>query len=294
MHFGYTSMNSASGMHPAQLARELEARGFESMWVPEHAHIPTSRRTPHPSGDTLPEGYLHMMNPFVSLAAASSVTERLLLGTAVSLILQHDVIDLAVEASTLDALSGGRFVLGVGVGWNAEELADHRPELPFKLRYSALKERVAALRAMWTDSETGFEGRWDRVSPSWVYPKPTRGTVPVALGNWGPLGIRHAAEYADEWMPIDAWLAGEDGKPDVAAGVALFRRLVAEFGRDPDTVPISLVMFSRPTASRIERYAALGIERVACTAPSAGLVDADFIARDLDAITPLVEQYRTA
>ncbi|MEZ5234192.1 MAG: TIGR03619 family F420-dependent LLM class oxidoreductase [Acidimicrobiales bacterium] len=293
MRFGYTSMNSASGIHPAVLAKELEARGFESMWVPEHAHIPTARTSTHPSGDTLPEGYLHMMNPFVSLAAAAAVTERLVVGTAVSLILQHDAIDLAVEAATLDVLSNGRFVLGVGVGWNAEELADHRPELPFKLRYSALKERVAALRAMWTDSEAGFEGRWDRMSPSWVYPKPTRGTVPIALGNWGPLGIRHAAEYADHWMPIDAWLAGEDGKPDVAAGVELFRRLVAECGRDPDTVPISLVMFSRPTAKRIERYAALGIERVACTAPSAGLIDTEFTLRDLDAITPLVEQYRT-
>ena len=194
MRIGYTSMNAASGMHPTLLASELEQRGFESMWVPEHAHIPTSRQTPHPSAEVLPEGYLHMMNPFVSLAAASSVTETLVFGTAVSLILQHDVIDLATEAASLDALSAGRFVLGVGVGWNVEELADHRPELPFRLRYGALKERVAALRTMWQNSEAGFQGRWDNVSPSWVFPKPVHGTVPIVLGNWGPVGIRHAAE----------------------------------------------------------------------------------------------------
>jgi probable F420-dependent oxidoreductase len=291
VRFGYTSMNAASGLHPAPLARELEARGFESMWLPEHAHIPTSRTSVHPSGEALPEGYLHMMSPFVSLAAASAVTERLVLGTAVSLVLEKNLIDLACEVATLDVVSGGRVVLGVGVGWNAEELADHRPELPFRLRYSALRERVAALRALWTDSEAGFSGRWDNVSPSWLYPKPVRGTVPIASGNWGPLGIRHAAEYADEWMPIDAWLAGDDGRPDVAGGIELFRRLVAECGRDPDTVPVSLVMFSRPTPARIERYAALGVQRLVLTAPSAGLVDADFVRRDLDEVTPLVQQY---
>ena len=110
MHFGYMSMNTAAGPAPARLARELEERGFESWWVPEHAHIPTSRSTPHPSTNPLPSGYLHMMNPFVSLAAASAVTERLVLGTAVSLILQHDVIDLATEVATLDVISGGRFM----------------------------------------------------------------------------------------------------------------------------------------------------------------------------------------
>ncbi len=284
-------MNSAQGLHPAPLARELEARGFESMWLPEHSHIPTSRLSPHPASDPLPEGYLHMMNPFVSLAAASAVTQRLVLGTAVSLILEKNLIDLAVEVATLDAISAGRVVLGVGVGWNAEELADHRPELPFRQRYSAMRERVAALRQLWSASEAGFDGRWDRFSPSWVYPKPMRGKVTIALGNWGPLGIRHAAEYADEWMPVDHWLAGEDGRPDVAAGIELFRRLVAENGRDPDQVPVSLLMFSRPSPSRIERYAALGVKRLVLTLPSAELVDADFTLRDLDVITPLVQQY---
>jgi probable F420-dependent oxidoreductase len=298
MDFGYMTMNSAAGLHPAPLARELEERGFESMWVPEHTHIPTSRRSPHPSEDPLPEGYKHMMNPFVSLAAAGAVTERLVLGTAVSLILQHDMIDLATETATLDVLTGGRFILGVGVGWNAEELADHRPELPFRQRYRAMAERVAALRALWADGPdggdggVGFEGTWDRCSPSWVEPKPTGGRVPIALGNWGPVGMGHAADYADHWMPIDHYLTDDEGRRDVGAGVERFRRLVAERGRDADEVGVSLLLFGRPTPARIERYAALGIERVVVSVPSADVVDADFVRRDLDAVTPLVAEYR--
>ena len=159
------------------------------MWVPEHAHIPTSRQTPHPSAATLPEGYLHMMNPFVSLAAAAAVTERLMLGTAVSLILQHDVVDLATETASLDVISGGRLLLGVGVGWNVEELADHRPELPFR---QALRRHA---RNGWPrcgpcgrTARPASDGKWDKVSPSWVFPKPVHGTVPIVLGNWGPIG----------------------------------------------------------------------------------------------------------
>lgn len=285
------TMNSAKGLHPAPLARELEERGFESMWVPEHAHIPTSRLSPHPSEDPLPQGYLHMMNPFVSLAAASSVTEHIKLGTAVSLILQHDVVDLAVETATLDVISGGRLLLGAGVGWNAEELADHRPELPFKKRYGAMRERVAALRTLWGDSEAGVSGTWDNVSPSWCNPKPVNGTVPIVLGNWGPLGIRHAAEYADEWMPIDWYLTDADGNRDVGAGIDTFRRLVAEGGRDPDDVPVSLLLFSKAKPARIERYAELGVHRIVVSVPSSGVVDADFVRRDLDEITPVLQPY---
>jgi probable F420-dependent oxidoreductase len=284
-------MNSAAGLHPAALARELEERSFESMWVPEHGHIPTSRLSPHPSEDPLPEGYLHMMHPFVSLAAAAAVTQRLVLGTAVSLALQHDVVDLASATATLDVLSGGRLVLGVGVGWNEEELADHRPDLPFKRRYGALRERVSALRTLWADSEAGFAGTWDKVSPSWLYPKPVRGRIPIALGNWGPLGIRHAAQYADEWMPIDVYLTDEQGNRDVGGGIELFRRLVAEHGRDPDDVPISLLLFSRARPDRIERYAELGVGRIVVSVPSNSVVDADFVRRDLDAITPVLQPY---
>ena len=291
MRFGYITMNSASGIHPAPLAKELEARGFESMWVPEHSHIPTSRRSPFVGGGELPSGYLHMMSPFVSLAAASAVTERLMLGTAVALLLEHDLVDLATQTATLDVISGGRLLLGIGVGWNEEELATHRPDLPFRSRYSAARERIAALRTLWRDEVPTVQGRWEKVEPSWVYPKPVKGTIPIVSGSWGPLALRQAAEYADHWMPVDRLLVGEDGRPDVAGGVEQFRRLVAEAGRDPDTVPVSLVLFSRPTPARIERYSALGIARMVVSAPTGEVVDADFTRRDLDSVTDVVERY---
>ena len=164
MRFGYVSMNSASGMQPAPLARELEARGFESFWVPEHSHIPVSRASPFPSGGELPTGYLHMMSPFVALAAAGAVTERLLLGTAVCLVLQHDLIDLALQTATLDVISGGRLRLGIGVGWNAEELANHRPELRFAKRsyvycgIEVFRVRDGRIVEIWNSRETG--GHW--------------------------------------------------------------------------------------------------------------------------------------
>src|ERR1044071_7590465 len=143
-------------MTPTELATALEERGFDSMWVPEHSHIPLSRESPYPSGGELPSGYFHMMSPLVALAAASAVTERLLLGTAVCLLLEHDLLDLATQASTLDRVSDGRLLLGVGVGWNAEELANHRPDLPFRQRYRAMKERVEALRTLWRDDEASY------------------------------------------------------------------------------------------------------------------------------------------
>ena len=292
MRFGYISMNSASGIRPDVIARALEERGFDSLWLPEHSHIPTSRDSPYPAGGELPAGYLHMMAPFVSLTAAAMVTNHLTLATGVCLLLEHDLLDLACTAATLDVLSGGRLLLGVGVGWNREELANHRPDLPFGKRYGAMRERVAALRKIWGEDEPAFSGTWDHFSASWVYPKPLRGRVPIALGNSGPLGIRHAAEYADQWCPIDTMLAGHDGRPDVVGGVGRFRALVAEMGRDPDRVPISLFMFSRPTPARLERYAPLGLERLVLSAPNAELRDESSTLRHLDELAPIVAEWR--
>lgn len=292
MRFGYVSMNSASGVRPDVVARELEERGFDSLWVPEHSHIPTSRDSPFPNGGELPSGYLHMMSPLVSLTAAAMATTELVLGTGVCLLLEHDLLGLACQTATLDVLSGGRLLLGVGVGWNREELANHRPDLPFGKRYAAMRERVAALRALWAEEEPSLEGQWHRFSASWSYPKPTRGYVPIALGNSQPLGIRHAARYADHWSPIDAHLVNEAGEPDVVGAVAWFRRLVAEHGRDPDTVPITLWMFRRPEDRRLERYEPLGLERLVLSGPSAALEDEAATLRTLDQLTPVVDAWR--
>jgi probable F420-dependent oxidoreductase len=211
MDFGYLTGNHAEGILPGDLARELEDRGYASIWVPEHSHIPTSRRSPYPNGGQLPGTYFHMMDPMTSLVAAAATTTTLKLCTGICLVLEHDVLDLACTVATTDVLSQGRVVLGIGCGWNEEELENHRPDLEFRHRYSAMRERVDALRTAWRDETASYDGRWDRYTESWVYPKPVSGTVPIALGNAGPLGIKHAAEYADEWCPIDVGVMNVDG-----------------------------------------------------------------------------------
>jgi probable F420-dependent oxidoreductase len=288
MRFGYLALNDAGGIRPDRLAAELEGRGFESVWMPEHSHIPTSRRTAYPGGGELPEGYWTMMDPLVSLAVAAGATTSLRLCTGICLVLEHDLLDLACATATLDVLSGGRLTLGVGVGWNEEELANHRPDLPFGQRYRAMRERVAALRTAWTEDRPSFAGTWDRFEESWVYPKPAQGRIPVALGNAGPVGIDHAAEYADEWCPIDASLLNTGGRPDVAGGIAMFRDKAAAHGRDPDAIPITLFAFGRMSPPRVATYAELGVSRIVLAPPSMHPHTADETLRHLDAAAGLV------
>jgi probable F420-dependent oxidoreductase len=288
MKFGYLSLNHADGIRPDVIARELEGRGFDSVWMPEHSHIPTSRESAYPGGGDLPDGYWHMMDPFVSLQAAAAATTSITLATGICLLLEHDLLDLACTVATLDVLSGGRVLLGIGVGWNEEELANHRPDVPFKHRYSAMEERVTALRRIWTEEAPSFEGRFERFSPSWVYPKPVQQPVPIALGNAGKVGIRHAARYADHWCPIDAQLLNYDGRPDVSGGIAMFRELAAEAGRDPATIPISLFAFGPPKRARLDSYAALGVERLVIPPPKMRRHDPDTTMRWLDEWAPII------
>jgi len=283
MRFGYLSLNTIEGIRPDVLASELEDRGFDSVWMPEHSHIPTSRETAYPAGGELPEGYRRMMDPFVSLSMAASATKTIQLCTGVCLLLEHDVLDLACSAATLDALSGGRLLLGVGVGWNEEEFVNHRPDVPFAQRYSAMEERVSALRTAWADEEAAFDGRWDSFTESWVYPKPLSGTVPIALGNAGPVGIAHAARYADEWCPIDASMLNDGRKPDVAGAIELFRRLATDAGRAAEDIPITIfVLDFKP--QRLERYAELGVDRIVAGPPTTHLHDEAKTLRHLDRI----------
>ena len=289
MRFGYLTVNAIEGIRPDVLASELEARGFDSIWVPEHSHIPVSRQTPYPAGGDLPEGYWRMMDPFVSLAMAAQATTTLELCTGICLLLEHDVLDLACTTATLDALSGGRLRLGVGVGWNEEELVNHRPGLPFKLRYSAMEERVAALRTAWADEEASFEGRWDQFTSSWVYPKPVKGTIPVALGNAGPLGIEHAARYADEWCPIDASMLNTGGRPDPEGAIDLFRSKATDAGRPAEDIPISIFSMGN-RRDRIERYGELGADRVVFMPKTMELQDEAATLRHLDELADLVNE----
>ncbi|MDE0874765.1 MAG: TIGR03619 family F420-dependent LLM class oxidoreductase [Acidimicrobiales bacterium] len=291
MKFGYLTGNHAGGILPGHLARELESRGFDSVWFPEHSHIPVERRSTYPNGGQLPETYFHMMDPWVSISAAAAETATLTLGTGICLILEHDLLDLACTVATADVLSEGRVVMGIGVGWNEEELENHRPDLPFRKRYSAMRERVEALRVAWRDDEASFQGTWDRYSPSWVFPKPAAGTVPIALGNAGPLGIQHAAEYADEWAPIDVGIMNVGGKPDVLGGIKRFRGLADEAGREGSSIPISLYIWGRPRQQRLEEYAEAGVTQFVFTPVNFDLPPADDTLRYLDELAPTLEAF---
>ncbi len=309
MKFGYLSVNHAGGIDPATLGRELESRGFESLWVPEHSHMPVASVSQFPGGDEIPDGYAHAMSPFISLTAAATATTSLTLGTGICLPLEHDLLDLACTTATLDTLSGGRLILGAGVGWNSEELGNHRPELPFKQRYSALEERIAALRAAWSlDPDTDysglfadqpwgrqvaeFAGQRDRFTPSWVFPKPEGGAIPVALGLTGPLGMAHTARYGDQWLPVDIALM-ENGRMAVAERITRFHEVLAENGRAPDDVPITLFVWGDSSAATLEQYIALGIRRLVFAPPTFSRHEPDATLRRLDQLSHIVSRYGT-
>ncbi len=281
MKIGLASPNSSYGVPTAEMAVDLEQRGYDSLWVGEHSHIPTSRQTPHPSGIELPRLYWHMRDPFVSLAVAAQATSTIKLVTGVCLVLEHEIVDLAKSVATLDDASGGRFQFGVGVGWNREEL-ENVSEVPWAQRYNAMRETVNALRSLWSQDAGGFAGRFVDVAESWVYPKPAQaGGPPVLMGCQGRIGLRHVAEYADEWCPIDV------GFRDVAQGVQWFREAVEKAERDPDTIPISMYSFGTPDAATITRFAENGVSRVVFGAPD----EADAHHRFLDRHQHLVEAF---
>jgi probable F420-dependent oxidoreductase len=255
MYLGFSSMNTADDPPPAALARTLEAAGFESLWYGEHSHIPVSRRTPYPAGGELPAPYRKMMDPYLSLQQAADATERLKLGTGIALLMERELFSQAKTIATLDRLSGGRLLIGCGVGWNEEEF-ENATRLPWNRRYRALEEVVAAQRVLFSEAEPEYHGELIDFDPVWFEPKPLQaGGPPVIFGAMGPLGVRHAARWADGWMPVDVAM------PDVAAGLADFRRQVGEAGRDPDAVEITLVVMSPVTADLLKSYRDLGIHR---------------------------------
>ncbi|MFJ7415299.1 LLM class F420-dependent oxidoreductase [Streptomyces sp. NPDC098077] len=260
---------------PVRLARELEQRGFGGLYLPEHTHIPVIRSTPYPMGGELPREYGRTLDPFVALGQAAAVTERLALGTGITLVAQHDPIDLAKQAATLDHLSGGRFTLGVGYGWNVEEAADHGVE--WSTRRDLGRDRMALMRALWADEPTGYEGAFGSVQASEAHPKPVqrpRGPVngPRTLigGGAGPKLFAHIAEYADGWLPI--------GGGGLTESLPKLRTAWAEAGRDPEdlqVVPYAVL----PSPGKLAHYADLGIEEVVLQLPPA---DAPEVLRTLD------------
>jgi probable F420-dependent oxidoreductase len=224
------------------------------------------------------------MDPFLSLLLAATATERLVVGTGVTLPLEHDVLDLAKTVSTLDHLSGGRFLFGVGVGWNAEELANHR-DIKWSQRYRALGECIGALRALWRDEEAEFHGEFFDFDPVWSFPKPLqRPNPPILCGTSGRIGTKQAVEWADGWMPVDAALG------DVPKRVTRFRQAAAEAGRDPDAISITMTTFGDPDLATLASYRDLGIERTVVGADRTGWDDPSTMLPYLDTYAKLIPE----
>lgn len=213
MEFGVSTFVTDEGIAPDALGRALEERGFHSLYVAEHTHIPVSRETPYPGGDELPRVYYRTLDPIVALTAAAVATQRLLLGTGIALIPQRDPIVTAKELASLDLVSGGRAVLGIGAGWNREEMRDHGTDP--RTRMALMRERVLAMKEIWANEQAEFHGEYVDFDPMFSWPKPVH-PIPVMVGGWGPKTFERVLEYGDGWLPI----AGEE---NLAEGISELR-----------------------------------------------------------------------
>jgi probable F420-dependent oxidoreductase len=261
MYCGLVIFATDDSIRVDDLARAAEERGFESLWLPEHTHIPTSRRSPWPGGGDLPREYWHTHDPFVALATAAAVTTKLKVATGVCLLIERDPITTAKAVASLDTLSGGRFLFGIGGGWNAEEMENHGT--PFRQRWKVLRERVLAMKAIWTEDEPSFAGDTVRFDPLWSWPKPMQKPhPPIIMGAHGPRGMDRVIAYCDGWLPIPM-RAG-----DIFADIEELRRRAVAKGRDPRTISIS-VYGAPPDADLLRQYRDAGVTRAIFGLPSA-------------------------
>ncbi len=283
MRIGITGFSLDDTLHPVELARAVEARGFDSLWLPEHSHIPTSRESPWPgslTGDPLPDYYWRMQDQFVALSMAAAVTERILLGTSVTLIAQRDAIWLAKQVASLDHLSGGRVRLGIGYGWNREEAESHGTV--WATRRAAVAEKVALMRSLWTDEVASFDGAHVRLAPSLARPKPAQaGGPPVLLGGgWGPKLFDAIGTWGDGWLPISA-------RASLGDRLSRLRDVWAAKGRNPDRLDVT-VLGATDDPAGLERLAGEGVTRAVLTLWPA---PAEEHLRLLDAWAPLAARF---
>lgn len=262
---------------PIRLARELEQRGFAGLYLPEHTHIPVERTTPYPAGGDLPREYGRTLDPFVALGQAAAVTETLGLGTGITLVAQHDPIDLAKQIATVDHLSGGRLTLGVGYGWNVEEAADHG--VKWRTRRELVRDRMRLMQALWAEEPTAYDGAYGSVRASSAHPKPAqkpRGPVtgPRTLvgGAAGPKLFAHICEYADGWLPI--------GGRGLSESLPVLRAAWADAGREPDALQV-VPYAVQPSPGKLAHYAELGIEETVVQLPPAGEAEVLRVLDDL-------------
>jgi probable F420-dependent oxidoreductase len=260
MQYGVVMFPTDYAIRPDELARAVESRGFESLWVPEHTHIPASRKSPWPGGGPLPKEYWHSYDPFVALAMAAAVTTKLRLGTGICLVIERDPITLAKEVASLDHLSGGRVLFGIGGGWNAEEMEDHGTA--FKTRWRRLREQILAMKELWTKEEAEFHGEFVNFDKLWSHPKPVQKPhPPVVVGGDGAGTLDRVVEFGDGWMPI----LRPNQNP--VEKIPALRERLQRAGRDPKSVPVS-IFFAPPKKPALDALAAAGVQRAIFGLPS--------------------------
>ena len=255
MDFGALMFFTDYAISAVELAKALEERGFESVWAPEHSHIPTSRKSPFPGGGELPKRYYDAMDPFVSLTAAAVATTKLKVGTGVCLVQQRDPIQTAKLVASIDQVSNGRFLFGVGGGWNADEMENHGTE--FKSRFKLMRERIEAMKEIWTEEKAEYHGDMVNFDEMMAWPKPVQKPYPpIIVGGAFPQAARRAIRYGDGWCPI----GGRPGSDPLEA-LPQFRQLARDAGRDPQSLPITLF---NPVedANQLARYREMGVARV--------------------------------
>jgi probable F420-dependent oxidoreductase len=270
MKFGATIFPSADAIAPAELGRALEERGFESLWVAEHTHIPASRKSPWPGGADLPQMYYETMDPFVALTAAATATSTLKVATGIALVPQHDPITLAKQVASIDQVSGGRFLFGVGGGWNAEEMENHGTD--FSTRWKLVRERIEAMKAIWADDPAEYHGEFVDFDPIWSKPKPVQAPhPPIHVGGASPWGPRRAARYGDGWMPIN-------GRGSMLDELTVLAEECDKVGRDVGEIELSL--YAAPVdAGEARRHEEAGVHRFVFGLPPFGA----------DALLPLLD-----
>lgn len=273
MQYGASIFVTEYTIRPDELGREMEARGLESLWIPEHTHIPASRRTPYPAGGDLPKEYWHTYDPFLALTAAAMATTSLKLATGICLVIERDPIVTAKEVATLDRLSNGRAIFGIGGGWNAEEMENHGTE--YKTRWRLLRERVLAMKEIWTKDEAEFHGEFVNFDPIWSYPKPVQKPhPPIVMGGNGATTFDRVIEYCDGWMPIAMRVA------NLTERIAELKHKAEAAGRDPNSIPVT-IFAAKPDRAAIEKLEQAGVSRVVFLMPPA----------DRETILPLLDQY---
>lgn len=273
MQLGVVMFATDYAIRPDDFAKECEERGFESVWFPEHTHIPASRKSPFPGGGDLPKDYWHTHDLFTSLMAAAAVTKTIKVGSGICLVIEHDPIKLAKEVATVDQLSNGRLLFGIGGGWNAEEMENHGT--PFNRRWRVLREKIEAMKVIWSEEEAEYHGEFVNFDPIWSHPKPLQKPhPPILLGSHTESGLNRVAKYCDGWLPIGAMM------PDFKASIGDLRARMESVGRKGADIGVS--SFMAPAEEPVlQQYQEMGVERAIFGVPSEGR----------DKVLPILDNY---